>query len=152
MKKSLIENWYLYLLMSVGIVLILIAAIILIADNKDTTFNATNGENNEIVAENLTIEAINTVSDTTTYSTQTSLAETTQSPNIIGDTKTIFLKYGESIEVGIDVLYCGSVKSDVFHKIDCDHVSDIAKSNFVTYDSIEDALQKGKRPCKACNP
>lgn len=68
------------------------------------------------------------------------------------ETKTIFLKDGATIEVPIDVEYCGSKRSEVFHLITCDSVEDISESNFVVYDSVEDAIEKGKRPCKICDP
>ncbi len=48
--------------------------------------------------------------------------------------------------------YVGSLSSSVFHISDCEAVASIAKANLVTYASREDAVSKGKRPCKICNP
>ncbi len=49
-------------------------------------------------------------------------------------------------------VYVGSLSSSVFHLSDCEAVASIAKANLVTYFSREDAVNKGKRPCKICNP
>ncbi len=67
-------------------------------------------------------------------------------------TMTITLLDGETVEVPIDAQYCGSKKSEVYHYINCNSVSTIKKSNFVLYSSKEDAENRGKRPCKRCNP
>lgn len=50
------------------------------------------------------------------------------------------------------ITYVGSLSSAVFHILDCEAVASIAKANLVTYLSREDAVNKGKRPCKICNP
>ena len=65
---------------------------------------------------------------------------------------TINLKDGETVSISSDIKYCGSERSEVYHYIDCDYVCQIAKHNFVTYASKEDAEAKGKRPCKGCEP
>lgn len=49
-------------------------------------------------------------------------------------------------------VYVGSLSSAVFHILGCEAVASIAKANLVTYQSREDAISKGKRPCKICNP
>lgn len=49
-------------------------------------------------------------------------------------------------------VYVGSLNSAVFHLQGCDSVKDILKANLVTYPDREDAIRKGKRPCKVCNP
>ena len=46
----------------------------------------------------------------------------------------------------------GSVNSTVFHFSDCESVTGISKANLVTYLNREEAIAKGKRPCKICNP
>lgn len=84
--------------------------------------------------------------------TATAIAKPTSEPTAVPDTKTISLKDGATIEVPYGSEYCGSKRSEVFHHIDCKHVSDIAAHNFVVYDSRDDAIAKGKRPCKNCNP
>ena len=48
--------------------------------------------------------------------------------------------------------YCGSVNSDVFPYTSCRYVDQILDENYVTYFSREDAVDRGKRPCKACKP
>lgn len=50
------------------------------------------------------------------------------------------------------LIYVGSLSSAVFHLSSCEAVATIAKANLVTYASREDAVNKGKRPCKICNP
>ena len=52
----------------------------------------------------------------------------------------------------VKITYVGSLSSSVFHISDCEAVASIAKANLVTYSSREDAVSKGKRPCKICNP
>lgn len=51
-----------------------------------------------------------------------------------------------------DLIYVGSVNSAVFHLQECDSVKDILKANLVVYSNREEAVGKGKRPCKVCNP
>jgi competence protein ComEC len=48
--------------------------------------------------------------------------------------------------------YVGSIKSDVFHKPDCRYVKKILPENMIWFSSREDALSKGYKPCKVCNP
>ncbi len=48
--------------------------------------------------------------------------------------------------------YVASKNSAVFHRADCPMAGNIAERNLVTYDSRQDAIQAGKRPCKSCNP
>ncbi|HUT30210.1 MAG TPA: hypothetical protein VMX13_10495 [Sedimentisphaerales bacterium] len=48
--------------------------------------------------------------------------------------------------------YICSRKSNVFHKSDCRWAQRIAPNNLVGYNSREEALRTGKRPCKRCKP
>lgn len=48
--------------------------------------------------------------------------------------------------------YVSSKNSKVFHKSDCRFALAISKENIVTYNSAEEAIKAGKRPCKRCNP
>ncbi|MHC4154551.1 MAG: hypothetical protein ACYST6_06475 [Planctomycetota bacterium] len=48
--------------------------------------------------------------------------------------------------------YAGSRRSKVFHKSDCRWVERIAPKNLVGYNSREEALRAGKKPCKRCKP
>lgn len=48
--------------------------------------------------------------------------------------------------------YVGSKTSKVFHKNTCKWAKSIAKKNKASYKSREEAIDKGKRPCKTCKP
>ncbi len=84
--------------------------------------------------------------------TPTQTPAPTPEPTAVPETKTIYLKDNASVEVPYGAEYCGSKRSEVFHYIWCNSVGDIKLSNFVLYDSVEDALAHGKRPCKRCEP
>jgi competence protein ComEC len=74
-----------------------------------------------------------------TKSPETSSSETSAS----NETNTSLEKQGQ---------YCGSVNSDVFHKQNCSYVNQISNENLVWYETREEAIAKGKRPCKRCGP
>lgn len=48
--------------------------------------------------------------------------------------------------------YAASKKSKVFHKADCRWAERILPENLVGYNSREEAIKAGKRPCKRCKP
>jgi hypothetical protein len=48
--------------------------------------------------------------------------------------------------------YAASRRSKVFHKGDCRWVERIAPKNLVGYNSRDEALRAGKKPCKRCKP
>jgi hypothetical protein len=48
--------------------------------------------------------------------------------------------------------FVASKNSDVFHKPDCPFAQNIAPKNLVYYNSTQEAIAAGKRPCKKCNP
>lgn len=48
--------------------------------------------------------------------------------------------------------FVASKSSSVFHRPDCRWAQNIAADNLVGYQSREEALQAGKRPCKSCKP
>ena len=48
--------------------------------------------------------------------------------------------------------FVSSTSSIVFHKSDCAYAKTIAPKNLITYNSREEAIAAGKRPCKKCNP
>ena len=48
--------------------------------------------------------------------------------------------------------YVASRSSDVFHKSSCRWAQNISQENLIVYDSREEAMKAGKRPCKTCNP
>ena len=48
--------------------------------------------------------------------------------------------------------FVASKNGKVFHKPDCQFVARISAENLISYDSKEEAIGSGKRPCKRCNP
>ncbi len=48
--------------------------------------------------------------------------------------------------------YVASKNSDVFHKAGCRWAKRIAQKNLVRYNSRDEAIKAGKRPCKMCKP
>lgn len=48
--------------------------------------------------------------------------------------------------------YVASKNSKVFHKPDCRWAKKISPANFVGYQSRDEAINDGKRPCKLCKP
>jgi hypothetical protein len=48
--------------------------------------------------------------------------------------------------------YVASKNSNVFHKPDCRWAQKISPTNLVGYNSRDEAIRAGKRPCKWCNP
>jgi hypothetical protein len=48
--------------------------------------------------------------------------------------------------------YVASKNSSVFHKPDCGSATRISQDNLVIYNTREEAIAAGKRPCKSCNP
>jgi len=48
--------------------------------------------------------------------------------------------------------YCGSIKSDVYHYPWCHYVAQIKPENLIWFVDEYDAVSKGYRPCKVCNP
>lgn len=48
--------------------------------------------------------------------------------------------------------FVASKNSEVFHKPDCQFAARISPQNLVSYDSREEAIGAGKRPCSRCNP
>jgi len=48
--------------------------------------------------------------------------------------------------------YVASKNSKVFHKPDCSSAKRISAKNLVGYNSREEAIEAGKRPCKMCKP
>ena len=48
--------------------------------------------------------------------------------------------------------YVASNSSNIFHKPECRWAKNISQTNLVTYNSKDEAVKAGKRPCKTCNP
>ncbi|MBN2181794.1 MAG: hypothetical protein JW715_07750 [Sedimentisphaerales bacterium] len=49
-------------------------------------------------------------------------------------------------------VYVASKNSEVFHKPGCRWAQNISGENRLTYNSRDEAINAGKRPCKSCNP
>jgi hypothetical protein len=52
----------------------------------------------------------------------------------------------------LEYKFISSSNSNVFHKPGCRWAQNISKENLVIYQSKEEAIKAGKRPCKTCNP
>lgn len=50
------------------------------------------------------------------------------------------------------VEYVGNSNSSIVHKSRCSSVSRMSPSNMVHFDSLDEALDEGYRPCKKCKP
>lgn len=57
-----------------------------------------------------------------------------------------------SKQQNIESKFVASKNSKVFHKPGCPFAQKISSKNLVSYDSREQAVAAGKRPCKSCNP
>ena len=60
-------------------------------------------------------------------------------------------KTGEE-SASVEHSYVASKNSQVFHKPDCRWAKNIKPGNLVGYDSKDEAIKAGKRPCKLCRP
>ena len=48
--------------------------------------------------------------------------------------------------------YVASVHKEPFHRVSCRWARKISPKNAVYYNTREEAIQAGHRPCKVCNP
>ena len=48
--------------------------------------------------------------------------------------------------------YVASKRSTVFHRADCKGAAKISEKNLVRYNTRDEAIQAGKKPCHECNP
>ena len=48
--------------------------------------------------------------------------------------------------------YVASIHKDPFHRISCRWAQKISPKNAVYYNTREEAIQDGHRPCKVCRP
>lgn len=60
--------------------------------------------------------------------------------------------FNEQEEVINEVNYIGNANSYKFHEIDCPSVDQMKDSNKVFLVSRQEAIDKGFKPCKRCNP
>ncbi|MCL4378713.1 MAG: MBL fold metallo-hydrolase [Actinobacteria bacterium] len=86
---------------------------------------------------------------TTVAETTQQVTETTQSTQTSPPEATIATEPTQPQQSGA---YVGSIKSDVFHYPNCKYVKKILPENIIWFSSREDAISKGYRPCKVCNP
>jgi hypothetical protein len=54
--------------------------------------------------------------------------------------------------IAAEYQYVASKNSKVFHKLDCSSAGKTKTENRIFYNSREEAIQDGRRPCKLCNP
>jgi hypothetical protein len=59
---------------------------------------------------------------------------------------------GAAPAVNASGVYVASVNSAVFHKADCKSAAKISAKNLVHYQTREEAIKAGKRPCAECKP
>ena len=55
-------------------------------------------------------------------------------------------------QVTAEYEYVASKNSNVFHKPDCRWAKKISPKNLVGYDTKDEAIKAGKRPCRGCKP
>ncbi len=51
-----------------------------------------------------------------------------------------------------EAAFVASKNSDVFHRADCSSAKRIKPENLIGYNSPDEAIQAGKKPCKRCKP
>jgi methylphosphotriester-DNA--protein-cysteine methyltransferase len=70
----------------------------------------------------------------------------------LNDYSEIFDSTATQSDTYTDSNYVGSAKSDVYHYPSCYWAGEIYPSNLISFDTPEDAIDAGYRPCKVCNP
>lgn len=48
--------------------------------------------------------------------------------------------------------YVGNINSKIFHYSDCTSANRMKPANKIIFNSRDEAIQQGYRPCKKCNP
>ena len=48
--------------------------------------------------------------------------------------------------------YIGNANSKIFHYSDCSSVNKMNPANKISFNSRDEAIQNGYRPCKRCSP
>jgi len=56
------------------------------------------------------------------------------------------------LTLGADYKYVGSAKSNKYHYPTCKWALKIKSENLVTFKSAKEALARGYKPCKVCEP
>lgn len=62
------------------------------------------------------------------------------------------IKLNVSAPTASGAAFVSSKSSQVFHRTDCRWAQNIASGNLIGYNSRQEAVQAGKRPCKTCQP
>lgn len=57
-----------------------------------------------------------------------------------------------SLSLAADYKYVGSAKSDKYHYPTCKWAKKIKPENLMTFKSAKEALARGYKPCKVCEP
>ena len=98
----------------------------------------------EVVPKNLKIMTDNFIRDYQLANPQSS----DSSGNIVSTTPKGQISSG----IAARYMYISSKNSQVFHRPNCRSAKRIKPENLVGYNSREEAIQAGKRPCKVCKP
>ena len=48
--------------------------------------------------------------------------------------------------------YIGNKNSEKYHRFDCEYGAKVQDNNLIVFDSLEDAINSGYKPCGACHP
>ncbi|MBR6510345.1 MAG: hypothetical protein IKT38_07045 [Clostridia bacterium] len=111
------------------------------------TFIGCNEKKNEINREKV---AINLPSDNSVNGYRTEKSENIDDTVISAEDVTVIDKYVP--KENSDNKYCVNKNSGVFHKISCDSVSKMKETNKIYLKDKSEAILKGYKACKICNP
>ncbi|MHC4159135.1 MAG: Ada metal-binding domain-containing protein [Planctomycetota bacterium] len=82
----------------------------------------------------------------------TAKLKTTQ-PTDVTDTTTVHKQQTKTVKAEVaQYNYVASKNSKVFHRPNCSSAKKIKSENLIGYNSQDEAIQAGKRPCKRCKP
>lgn len=48
--------------------------------------------------------------------------------------------------------YIGNKNSEKYHRFDCEYGAKVQDNNLIVFDTLEDAINSGYKPCGACHP
>ncbi|MBN1805995.1 MAG: hypothetical protein JW837_12160, partial [Sedimentisphaerales bacterium] len=85
---------------------------------------------------------------------QTGKVQSTENPDKTDSATSAAEKYNNNAqkEEPVKYLYVASKNSKVFHRADCRSAQNISDRNLIGFESREQAIGSGRRPCKICNP
>jgi len=97
---------------------------------------------------------IKTETTTTTIITTTQYTTIQQTTTTTTTTTTTLEEFNECVELGCppETKFVGSSKSDKYHYCSCRYAKKIKKENLICFESVEDAQEKGYKPCGVCKP